>query len=643
MTLFKQLYSLLFGLFLLVVTTLVLVQFSQTRSFLINQMESDLNNASHALALMLAPAVESGDDAAAQTLVNVIFEGGYYQHISLTWLQDGRQQHWENPVAIRGVPDWFTELGLFPTLSQETTITAGWLQLASLKITASPSFGYVELWQVISRTLLLVSLFFLLAILLARIGLRWILSPLHQLIEQTQTIAKGRFNPALTLPHTQELRPLVQAFNHMSQQLQQLFHSLDEEVTALREKNLIDRVSALPNRQYLDERLTDWLDNDSPGAVMLLKMPWLEQVYRQFGYQVRDDAIRQLSAQLSRQLSEQQFPPSVITRIAAYEFALLITQADQAQLEHYLETLLTIINHAQANTGSTTQGGLAIGIARRQNAISASELLAQADHALQQAGNNQQAVSWYDTSQQVFTKAQWRQLISQAVAGENLSFRWQTIHSYQNNHIMQRELYCLLQLSNGQQLSAAQFIPYVELLAQGVEVDKHLIKKIFSQRLVQKQLQPLAVNLTLQSIRDSGFHQWLQAFLNEADNVERLCFELPEAIVYSDPQACATLVAIIRATGAKFGVDHFGRQLGSLQYLQQLRPDYLKLDQSFAHYDDKQHNAELCRALLNVARGLNIAVIITGIENNQQLEGFRDLAIQGYQGYIHPPVDIEEQ
>ncbi len=76
MTLFRQIYSLLFSLFLLVVASLGYVQFTETQSFLTKQMESDLNNVSNSLGLMLTPALEAGDTVAAETLVNVIFECG---------------------------------------------------------------------------------------------------------------------------------------------------------------------------------------------------------------------------------------------------------------------------------------------------------------------------------------------------------------------------------------------------------------------------------------------------------------------------------------------------------------------------------------------------------------------------------------
>ena len=76
MTMFKQIRSFLFTLFLVVVCSLLYFQFTQTKEFMDTQIESDLNNTTHALTLMLKPHLETGDIAAAETVINVIFEGG---------------------------------------------------------------------------------------------------------------------------------------------------------------------------------------------------------------------------------------------------------------------------------------------------------------------------------------------------------------------------------------------------------------------------------------------------------------------------------------------------------------------------------------------------------------------------------------
>ena len=115
---------------------------------------------------------------------------------------------------------------------------------------------------------------------------------------------------------------------------------------------------------------------------------------------------------------------------------------------------------------------------------------------------------------------------------------------------------------------------------------------------------------------------------------------MPESALISTFEQCQHLAQTIRSTGAKVGIDQCGHQLGSLDYLHKLQPDYIKLDQSFTFYEKLSESKALCRALLNVAKSLNIEVIITGIEDQEQLEQFTSLRADGYQGYISAPEDI---
>lgn len=639
MTLFRQIYSLLFGLFLLIVASLGYVQFTETQSFLTKQMESDLNNASTSLGLMLTPALEAGDTAATETLVNVIFEGGYYQQVKLTWMVDGKHQEWNNAIRIDDVPQWFINLNLFKPIKKESTITSGWLQLAQLEITAHPGFGYHELWRIMSNTIIAFSLLFLIAIVIARLGLTWILKPLHAVSVHAKQIAARQFGPDMPLPKTTELKDLVSAFNSMSSQLKQVFQSLDEEVGTLRQKNLVDTASGLPNRQYFVSRLNGWLSEPSSGALLLAKFDWIEAVHSRYGYQVRDETIRILSEKLQENLDK--VTPSVIARIAAYEFAFLVADVEHDQISKYLQTLIRTINQEMSKAGCKPNEDFALGIAERIGQMKVSDILAQADNALQKALKEDKIFHWFETTeQQLFTREQWRNNLSHAISHKKFKFRWQDITFNHGEGVAQRELYC--QVMIGEQLvHAGQFMPYIELLSLGSMLDKCLIETVYEQKLLERSFEPVAINLTHQSISDPKFHDWLNHYLRSAAFVERICFEIPEAGVYSDIASCQHLCHIIRDNGAKFGIDHFGRQFGSMAYLQDLRPSYVKLDQSFAYYDEAQHNAELCRALINVAKGLDIQVIATGIQEAAQLERFKALRTDAYQGFIVPPVSLD--
>ena len=638
MTLFRQINSLLFGLFLLVMCSLVYFQFTQTRDFMSQQMKSDLNNTSTSLSLMLQPHLETGDMVGAETLVNVIFEGGFYRKVTLTWLVDNKQQTWENPIKIEGVPQWFIELDLFGTQTHQSLITSGWMQLATLEVEGHPALGYQELWRVMNDTLMILSLLFIISIVILRIRLNYILKPLHQIAEHAKEIAQQKFSSDMPLPSTSELKDVVGAINSMSQQLKKVFSSLDGEVSKLKTQNLVDRVSNLPNRQYLSGQIVSWLNEPGYGGLILAKFDWLDQIHSKYGYQVRDETIKVLAQKMTRELGP--VSESIIARIANTEFAFLITKAERPQIEIYLQTLIRVINQEMSKAGCEPNSHYALGVSERTSGLQLGDLLSQSDNALQQALKNNKVSQWFDTDQSnQFNREQWRSRLETAINNNQFVFQWQRVLMNNCSDIMQREIYCRL-IIDDKIVNAGQFMPYIELLSLGSQLDKCLLETIAKSHILTMNYEPIAVNLTHDSIRDDKFHQWLKAFLKNTANVERIHFEFPESAVTSNLEQSEKLCEIIRDLGAKFGIDQCGRQMGSLDYLRRLRPQYVKLDQSFAVYDKVDQYIELCRALVNVAKGLNIEVIITAIEDEEQLAHFKSLRTDGYQGYISPPVDI---
>lgn len=638
MTLFKQIYSLLFGLFVLVMSSLAYFQFTETRDFMATQMESELNNTTTSLSLMLKPHLQTGDIAAVETLVNVIFEGGFYRKVDLTWLADQKQQVWENPIVVEGVPQWFIDLGLFDVQTKESLIQSGWLQLAKLKIEAHPGLGYRELWRVMNNTLLVISLLFLTSILVLHFYLGHLLKPLNDIASHASDISQRVFNPDMKLPVTTELRVVVKAINSMSGQLKQVFQTLDDEVDSLRHDNLIDRVSALPNRQCLTGQMTSWLTDPSYGGLLLAKLDWLNEVHGKYGYQVRDDSIRILALRMKEQLPS--VAECIVARISNTEFAFLITKGDHQQITTYLQSLIRLINQEMSKSGCIPNRDFAIGVTERSGDVTASELLTQADNALQQALADNKISSWFDSRcQHEFNREEWRQRLLTAINHKQFVFQWQPILEVSSGDVLQRELYCRLNI-DGQQIQAGKFMPYIDLLSLGSQLDRCLLESLVTQNILELKREPIAVNLTLDSLIDPAFHAWLSSFLQDRLSAQQVYFEITESGACNHLEESMKLAAIIRRNGGHFGIDHCGRQMGSLSYLQQLKPDYVKLDQSLSIYSNDQQNNELCRALINIGKGLDIDVIITGIEDNQQLKSIKQLRARGYQGYISAPQDV---
>lgn len=643
MTLFNQINSFLFGLFLLVMCSLVYFQFTETKAFMVSQMESDLNNTSTSLGLMLKPHLETGDEAVVDTLVNVIFEGGFYQKVKLTWLSDKREEVWENPVVIDDVPQWFIDLDLFQPKTQETIITSGWLQLATLDIESNPAIGYRELWRIMNDTAMVLSALFLLSILLMRIRLKKILKPLHEVSVHAQEIAQRKFSENMPLPKTTELKDMVSAINSMSGQLKQVFKTLDDEVNSLKHDKLLDHVSQLPNRLCLTGQLNGWLSQPGFGGLILAKFDWLEEIHSKFGYQLRDQTIRILANEFEKSLPKNE--DNLIARISNVEFAFLVSSAEQEQIHDYVQSLIRLINQEMLKAGCEPNQGFALGVAERTDGISRPDFLSQADNALQNALNEGKLSRWFhnDTKPE-FSREQWHTRLVEAITKNQFLFKWQPVQNASNNKVIHRELYCLLEIAN-KRIRAAEFMPYIERLSLGAKLDRCLLENIVNQKQLMGSDGPIAINLTRETITDLTFQTWLASYLKSLSNPEKLHFEIHEAGVKNNIEGSIKLSNIIKNAGALFGVDNCGRQMGSLDYLQYIKPDFIKLDISLSTLDsddqeENQQKLQVARALISIARGFNIKAIVTGIEDEAHLDTIKRLRVDAYQGYISPPVDI---
>lgn len=644
MTLYNQINTLLLALFLLVMSSLVYFQFTETKAFMVNQMDSDLNNTVTSLSLMLKPHLETGDQATVDTLINVIFEGGFYKQVKLTWLADQKQDLWDSPVVVEKVPQWFIDLAIFEAQSKEVTITSGWLQLAKLKVESNPAIGYRELWRIMNDTLLVLSLLFLISIVILKLRLKRILRPLHIVASHARDISQRKFHSDVPLPATTELKEVVEAINSMSAQLQAVFNALDEEVDSLKHDKLCDPVSQMPNRLYLTGQLTSWLNEPDFGALLLADLSWLDEIHRKSGYQVRDQIIQILAKKFTEAHIIPQHSDVLAARIANTEFAFLITNADKKQVSEYLQSLIRLINQEMLNAGCSPNQQFAIGISERQEGVSRAELLSQADNALQQALNEGKVSHWfYLQTEKEYSREVWKEQLISAIKDSKFQFQWQSVQRCQGEQLIHHEIYCKLEIA-GEVIRAGQFMPYIELFSLGKELDCCLLEALVQAKVVNPKSEPIAVNLSRNSVTNKSFHLWLANFLTCVRSPEKIHFEISEGVT-KDLDACKALNEVIIAGGAQLGIDNCGRQMGALTYLRDLKPHYIKLDMSLSCYNNDQdeeiqQNLELCRALVNIAKGLNIKAIVTGIEDEKHLQTIKPLRAEGYQGYILPPVDI---
>jgi EAL domain-containing protein (putative c-di-GMP-specific phosphodiesterase class I) len=120
--------------------------------------------------------------------------------------------------------------------------------------------------------------------------------------------------------------------------------------------------------------------------------------------------------------------------------------------------------------------------------------------------------------------------------------------------------------------------------------------------------------------------------------------ELTESVLMDASREHSTILLNLRELGVKLALDDFGTGYSSLDYLRRFPVDRLKIAQSFArHVEAGKGDASIVRAMIGLARELNIEVIVEGVETKSQLELLERWncgEVQGY--YFAKPLEASE-
>ena len=426
------------------------------------------------------------------------------------------------------------------------------------------------------------------------------------------------------------------AIERFGQHAQRLLQSNHSELKRLRKCMMFDAVSELHNKQYFVHQLNSWMDEgeDVQGAVLIVQLDWLDHVYRQYGYSVRDDTWRLLS----RSLTDVAIKDSnaCIARLGEKELAVFLPEYNDEQSRKALHAVICVLNNEATMAGFSANKDFHIGVVHAHGK-SGSEMLSFADNALQHAiENNDVFVFHKGTNEDVIEREAWRELLSTAIQQRLLRLKTQPVYTLgAHADVFHREVFTQALIEHTW-CSAGRIMPYVNFFSKGADLDRAIIETLIEQQRDQPTKDTLALNLSTRSLRDKAFVDWLCTTVREELRANQLHFEISEASAREDLNACLSFAKKIKACGAAIGIDHFGRYLESVEYLAVMKPHYVKLDQAFTQTQSST-NQLFTETLANIAESLNITVIATGVKNPQARASIDTKLIHAYQGFIHPP------
>ena len=102
----------------------------------------------------------------------------------------------------------------------------------------------------------------------------------------------------------------------------------------------------------------------------------------------------------------------------------------------------------------------------------------------------------------------------------------------------------------------------------------------------------------------------------------------------ADMDYARRFVGVLHGMGCRFGLDDFGRGIGSFANLRDLAVDYLKIDGAYTN--DLQPdglNHQVVAAITRLAKTIGFQVVAEQVEAQEDFDALRDMGVDFIQGY----------
>ena len=146
----------------------------------------------------------------------------------------------------------------------------------------------------------------------------------------------------------------------------------------------------------------------------------------------------------------------------------------------------------------------------------------------------------------------------------------------------------------------------------------------------------LSINLLAEDLARDGYDDWLLGEIAAAGlSPDRVTVEITESSLLADQAKAAKRLRRLRKAGVQIAVDDFGTGYASFAYLTSLPLDTLKIDRGLVvDLVEGRRDRIVVRAMISLARELNLKVVVEGVETAEQLALLADWGCDLYQGFL---------
>ncbi len=583
MALSKQLFLLISLLFLIIFAVNYATGVNNTRNYLQTEAGIHAEDTATSLGISLSPYIKDPGDTILPTLVNAIFDRGYYGSIVLSDMNGQVLIERSNPKTFSEVPDWFTNILPLETASAVSEINDGWNLVAQVMVTVHPGYGYLKLWNQAKQALTYSVIAYVLSLIVLALVLRQVLKPLEKIEHQAGAIGNGEFTVIEPLPWTKELKNVAAAMNLMSGKIKQIIDGLQSKLGDAERKLSTDAVTGLETKQSFDAALKQMFVNNAGGHIFLIRIDNLGELARSRSNEEVDRFLKDFADCISAAGGEQTYIQTY--RLGGGEFALIAESLDRQHAEQLSKGLsdgFAELGRSAGLEGVAHIGGIAFDPLGTTDSIMSAAL--ESYNKARLVGRNSFVIG--EKSAGARSKDEWISLVRSVVekgrAEIVISDQAVALQGDDSGRVLLEEATARLQSEDGEPISIGTFISVAEEIDLVTGFDLMILQKVLDRIGADGGSQDLGVNLSFSSIGDPEFRSQLYGLIENNKGVaSRLVFCLTAYAAAKDLKLLESFKDLVRRTETKLMIKRYEPRFMELDILKQYQFDYIRLARSY--------------------------------------------------------------
>lgn len=336
-------------------------------------------------------------------------------------------------------------------------------------------------------------------------------------------------------------------------------------------------------------------------------------------------------------------------RLEAEHFVLFL-KYDKETLDENLESVVKIINDFPVNMNIMLRFGV---YKIEDRAMPVQAMFGRAILTVETIkGRYGQYVAYYD--QEIWEKQMHEQEIincmEDALREKQFMVYFQPKYDLGSERVAGAEALVRWQHPSKGFMNPAEFIPLFEKNGFITELDKYVWDTTcgYIETWIKNgyPVVPISVNVSRTDIYNPDFIEIMLGIIHKHNlEPENIHLEITETAYTDNPEQIIEVVKQLKLIGFVIEMDDFGSGYSSLNMLNELPIDILKLDMGFVQGDMGTNSNNILSFIIGLAKWMDYAVVAEGIETEEQIQILKNMDCNFVQGYYYakpmPPDEFE--